>query len=83
MRTKEERKERVKLLTNEWLIQTLEAIRDGKSSGRELQTRFIQFCSNKGIGKPQDKSLRNLVVARATIELKQLSRAVRESKAGL
>jgi len=82
MRTKQERKTRVQQLIDEWLSQALEAIRDGQTSGVELRIRFEKFCRDGQIDRPQDKSLRDLIVSSVTRRLRLYSQLIKLIKRG-
>lgn len=82
MRPKAERKVRVKFLTDEWLTETLEAIRDKRDSGEELQAQFMLFALKHKIAEPQDKSLRNLIVGNMVRHLKVYSKLIKEARKG-
>lgn len=62
-------------LTRQWSLITLERVRDKKdTSSVALMNCFKEFCTLKGIHKPQDKTLRNHIILGAA----ELLRLIRE-----
>jgi len=74
MRSKKDRKERVRQLAAGWLTKSLEVIKGDlpKDDLEALTTAFYDYCKEHGIDKPQDKSLRELILVNTTAQVKAL-----------
>ena len=81
MGVKTERHQRVNNLTIEWLL------RARQCPSRDMLTHeFIAFCVEKGINRPQDKSLRHSIIIFGNQMAEEVVRkyyaAIKESKNG-
>lgn len=69
--TRKKRKKRVKNLLNKWCDEIEIAIKKDKFNEDMLQRMFKMFCIRENINRPQDKTLRENILIKSTIELER------------
>ncbi len=66
MNKRKERKKRKQQLIYEWALIVNEIVRQDKTKdiiNSDLEIAFLKFCKDKGIDRPQDKTLRESIVS--------------------
>jgi len=78
MRPKQERKVRVEQLAEAWATKALESYSEARNlvGGEEaaelvLKEDFDKFCLSEKINKPQDKTLRELILRKGLVLIEQ------------